>query len=73
MVTRRRGDLRLTDNEVGGWKFSEVNNLTNFKFPKIGGKEDICSYLTTHILGVKNVILLKHYNSYREKSSESKY
>lgn len=41
MVTRRRGDLRLTDNEVGGWKFSKVNNLTNFKFPKIGGGEKI--------------------------------
>lgn len=46
-MTRRRGDLRLTDNKVGGWKFSKVNNLMNFKFPKIGKKEDICSSLRT--------------------------
>lgn len=46
MVTRRKGAFRLTDSEVGGWKFSKVSNLMNFKFPKMGGGggEDICSY-----------------------------
>ena len=40
-VSRRRDDLRLTDKEVRGWKFSKVNNLMNFKFPKIKGKKKI--------------------------------
>lgn len=34
-MTRWRGNLTLTDNEVGGWKFSKVNNLIKFKYPKI--------------------------------------
>lgn len=43
-MVRRRRDLRLTDNEVGGWKFSKVNNLMNFKYPKIRKREGIYSY-----------------------------
>lgn len=44
-MIRRRGDFRLIDNKVGGWKFLKVNNLMNFKFLKIGKKEDICFFL----------------------------
>ena len=60
-MTRRKGAFRLTDSEVGGWKFSKVSNLMNFKFPKMGGgAEKIYVPIKNSILGVKNVILLKH-------------
>lgn len=73
MGTRRRGDLRLTDNEVGGWKPLKVNNLMNFTISKNRGGGRYMFLFKNSILGVKNVILLKHYNSDREKSLESKY
>lgn len=45
-MTKRMGDLTLSHDKVGGWKFSEVNDLMNFKFPKIE-KLKICFYLRT--------------------------
>lgn len=56
-VTRWRGNLTLTDNEVGGWKFSKVNNLIKFKYPKIE-KEKIYVPVEELHTWVKNVILL---------------
>lgn len=58
MGTRRRGDLRLTDNEVGGWKPLKVNNLMNFTISKNRGGEDICSYLRTLYLELRMLFYL---------------
>lgn len=66
-VMRRRGDLRMTDNEVGGWKLSKVNNLMNFKFPKIGGKEDICTYLRTLYSELRMLFYLSNITSTEER------
>lgn len=42
VVTRRRGDLKPTDNKAGGWKFSKIKYLMNYKYSKTEKKE--CMY-----------------------------
>lgn len=77
---RRRGNLRLTDSQVGGQKLSKVNNLMNFKFPKKAEREDICSYLRILYSELRMLFYLSNrtsqnftQNFYRGKSVEFKF